>query len=308
MKPLALVIVIAFVLSGCNNLNDLRPVDPAVQIPQTVVNVVKDKFPQAEDLVFKPILQDKIWEVNLKSNADQYSSLVDYGKMWETFKIVSGAVPAALQESVQKSVFAGGTLSGYSTAYFATTAANKLIYEYKNEKYSFEWSGTTGSNGWAFFDPALYRITTYDLAELPASVNDTIRATANMTFVTAQTWIRTDDSRLYYVTANKFLNGMGDRVSMLFDGKGKLRWSSTAFSQPGVPTVSSNIETVPAAIQQYVDSLPELSGFGYNLKLMNNYGGLVSYYITLSKGEARCELYFDKDFNMLNKKYFVPLQ
>lgn len=306
MKPLALITALALAICSCNNLNDLRPTDPGKEIPEAAVKVVKDKFPKAEELVFKPILQDKIWEVKLKSESDRYSSLVDYGKMWETFKVSVDGVPAVLQESLQKTAFGNGTLSAYTTAFFAASAKNKLMYHFNGENYSFEWAGVNpSSNSWASFDPALYRITTYERADLPAFVSDTIRGIPNMNFVTAQTWVRLDYSKLYYVIGSN--NTQSERVSMLFDEKGKLRWSSTAFTEPGVTGVPSNLETVPAPIQQYVASLPELAGFAYERKLVSNYRGLTSYYITLTANTGRCELYFDQDFNVLNKKYAVIL-
>nr|WP_295930554.1 hypothetical protein [uncultured Dyadobacter sp.] len=308
MKSLALIMAIALAMCSCNNLNDLRPVDPATVIPEATVKVVKGKFPKAEDLVFKPILQDKIWEVKLKSEADRYTSLVDNGKMWETFKVSADGVPSALQESLQKTALGNGTLSAPATGFFAASTKNKLMYSFRGENYSFEWSGVNpGSNSWASFDPALYRITTFDKSDLPAFVSDTMKVIPNMNFVTAQTWVRLDYTKLYYVIGSTWDGTKSERVSMLFDEKGKLRWSSTAFTEPGVTGATSNLPTVPAQIQQYVAGLTELTGFEYERKLVSNYRGLTSYYIRLAAGAGRCELYFDQDFNVLNKKYAVTL-
>lgn len=309
MKPLALIIVLVLTLSACNDLKDLRPIDPGTEIPETVVKVVKAKFPKAEDLVFKPILEDKIWEVRLKSEADQYSSLVDYGKMWETFRIMPDGAPAALQESLQKTAFGNGTFSAYNTSFFATTAKHKLIYNFKNENYSFEWEDVYPNvNSSAAFDPSLYRITTYDIGDLPTFVKDTINAIPTLTFVVGYTWVRLDGSRAYYVVGKLNDGSLYDQLLLFFDDKGKLRWSSNLFTQPGLPRVSSNLETVPAAIEQYLDNAPELAGYQYEKKLINNVNGLTSYYIVVGVGSvSKCELYFDKDFNVLNKKYMVIL-
>lgn len=309
MKSLALILIAALALAGCNDLKDLRPVDPATQIPEKVVNVVKAKFPKGEDLVFKPILEDKIWEVKLKSEADRYTSLVDYGKMWETFKVMPDGIPSVLQTTLQKTAFGDGTLSGYTQGYFATNSNNKLLYNYKNENYSFEWGGVfpNGASS-ATFDPSLYRITTYEIADLPAFVKDTIKTFPKATFVVGYTWVRLDGSRRYYVTGKLNEGGTYDQFSMFFDDKGKLRWMSNLFTQPGVPVASSNLEPVPAEIKQYLDSTPELSGYQYERKLKSNINGLDSYYIVVTVGSvSRCELYFDKDFNVLNKKYTVLL-
>lgn len=309
MKTLALILVVALALTGCNDLKDLRPVGPGTEIPETVVNVVKAKFPKGEELVFKPILEDKIWEVKLKSEAEQYASLVDYGKMWETFKVVPGGAPSVLQESLQKTAFGDGTLSAYTTAYFATTAKNKLIYNFKNENYSFEWAGVYQNvNSSAVFDPSLYRIASYDIADLPAFVKDSIKTFPKATFVVGYTWVRLDGSKSYYVMAKLNEGGQYDQLSLFFDDKGKLRWMSNLFSQPGLPLVSSNLQPVPAGIEQYLASLPELAGYQYEKKLRSDVNGLDSYYIVVTVGSvSRCELYFDKDFNVLNKKYAVIL-
>lgn len=309
MKPFALIIVLAIALSGCNNLNDLRPEDPSKVIPQMVVNVVKDKFPKAEDLVFKPVLEDQIWEVKLKSDADRYSSLVDHGKMWETFKIMPDGVPSTLQEPLKKTAFGDGVLSAYSTAHFATTSKNKLIYNYKGENYSFRWDGVNPiANSSAAFDPILYRITTYELNDLPGFVKDTIAANPDMRFTVGYTWVRMDETKHYHVFTRQQKGDRFETVSMLFDDRGKLRWSSTFFSSLGNLSTNSNLETVPAEIKQQLDSLPELAGYEFERKLINNVNGLTSYYITVTVGSfSKCELYFDKDFNVLNKTYTVLL-
>lgn len=309
MKTLALILVVALALTGCNDLKDLRPVDPGTQIPETVVKVVKTKFPNADDLVFKPILEDKIWEVKLKSDAVQYSSLVDYGKIWETFKVMPDGVPPVLQESLKKTAFGDGTLSAYTTAYFATTANNKLIYNYKGEKYSFEWAGVyPNTNSSATFDLSLYRITTYDINDLPVAVRDTIKGRTGMTFVVGTTWVGLDDTKRYHVVANQKNGDRTDRISMFFDAAGKLQWSGTDRFKTGAPDSSWQLEAVPTEIEQYIAGIPELAGYQFESKRIHNVRGRISYYIVVRVGGVSwCEFYFDQDFNMLHKKYSVTL-
>ncbi|GGM94521.1 hypothetical protein GCM10010967_29760 [Dyadobacter beijingensis] len=307
MKALALILVLAMMLSGCNNLNDLRPVDPGTEIPEIAVKVVKAKFPKAEELVFKPILADKIWEVKLKSDAERYSSLVDYGKMWETFKILPNDIPSPLPEMVNRSAFGGGKLSGYTTSYYATTTPNKLIYNYKGEDYSFEWTGlgATGGPGAATFDPSIYRITTYEVNDLPVFVKDSLQKIPNLEFTVGYTWVRMDDSRKYYVMGRQKNTDRMETITMLFDDNGKLRWSSLAFSHPAAPN-NSNLDSIPPPITAYLEGMPELVGYEYVWKVVNNVQGLTSYYIKVRKGiTSECEIYFDKDFNVINKKFFV---
>lgn len=310
MKSLALIIVVAVVLSGCNNLNDLRPIDPYPEIPEATVKTVKEKFPKGEDLIFKPVLEDKIWEVKLKSDADRYTSLVDYGKMWETFKVSPDGVPSALVQSLDKTAFGGGVLSAHSIAYFATTAANKLIYNYKGEAYSFEWGGASsgGGNSTAGFDRFLYKIKTYEVNDLPVAVGDTIKARSGMTFTTGETWVGLDDTRRYFVTANQKYDSRGDRITMLFDEKGKLVWSYTDYFRTDVPDATWVLQTVPGEIEQYISNTLQVADYEYETKNISNVRGLTSYYIVLKiGGYSRCVLYFDKDFNMVNKKYSVIL-
>ena len=70
----------------------------------------------------------------------------------------------------------------------------------------------------------------------------------------------------------------------------------------------SNLETLPEPIKQYLDSQPELSGYEFETRLMNNVNDLTSYYIAVRVGSAsQCQIYFDKDFNMLTKSYTVTL-
>ncbi|PSL23215.1 hypothetical protein [Dyadobacter jiangsuensis] len=308
MKFLALITVLALTLTGCNDLKDLRPGDPGTEIPEPIVNVVKAKFPKAENLVFKPILEEKIWEVKLKSDADRYSSLVDYGKMWETFREVPGGVPAALTEALQKSRFANGTLSDYTTAFFATTANNKLIFNHRGQVYSFEWSGVGPSTPYALFDRMKYRIVTYDLSDLPGFVADTLRAIPGAKFSKGYTFVGMDDSKMYHTMTTVRYNQSVENVSMLFDSKGRQLWSSDKFIEIGVSGAVSNLQTVPQPIQDYLNNQPELNGFEYNLKLVSDYRGLTSYYISVNYLHGRHDVYFDKDFNVAYKRTVVRFE
>ncbi len=309
MKAHALSILLVLGIAGCNNLNDLRPTDPYPEIPEATVKTVKDKFPKGEELVFKPVLEDKIWEVKLKSDSDRYTSLVDYGKMWETFKVSFNGVPSALAESLGKTAFKDGTLSAHSTAYFAATTSNKLIYNYKGENYSFEWIGlTSNSNSSATFDRFLYRITTYEIGNLPAVARDTIQSRPGMTFVSGSIWVGLDETKRYYVVANQKYSSGTYRISMIFDANGKLQWSGTDHFQTGAPDSAWQLETVPTEIEQYIAGVPELAGYQYEIKRIHNVRGRLSYYFVLRVDNASwCELYFDQDFNMLHKKYSVRL-
>lgn len=309
MKAHALSIFLVLAITGCNNLNDLRPTDPYPEIPEATVKTVKDKFPKAEELVFKPVLEEKIWEVKLKSGADRYTSLVDYGKMWETFKVSPNGIPSALAESLAKTAFKDGTLSAHSTAYFATTTSNKLIYNYKGENYSFEWTGlTSNSNSSATFDRFLYRVTTYEIGDLPAAARDTIQSRPGMTFVSGSIWVGLDETKRYYVVANQKNVDRTDRISMIFDANGKLQWSGTDYFKTGAPDSSWQLETVPAEIEQYVAGVPELAGSQYESKRIHSVRGRLSYYFVLRVDSVSwCELYFDQNFSMLHKKYSVRL-
>jgi hypothetical protein len=316
MKTHILFIILSAFIYSCNGLNDERPVDPVPEIPAATVNAVKTKFPDAEELVFKPILENRIWEVKLRSAQQRYTSLVDFGKMWDTFKAIPDSMPTVLDKSLGKSKFAGGALSSYSIGTSAYgSKLYRLVYGFQGNNYSLEWSdyNVASQLGSAILDPSLYRITTFDIRDIPLVIKDFISARSQFTFVSAQTWVRLDYSKMYYVQVKiRKSAGRVDDGGLIFDAEGRIRWFGDGFTQAGVPTVSSNLDPVPEKIQQYIANSPELAGFEYQNKIVNELEGVKSYYLKMryenkSKTEM-CEMYFDPDANLLSKRYFLGLQ
>lgn len=316
MKTHLFIIILSVFIGSCNGLNDERPVDPVPEIPAATVNVVKTKFPNAEDLVFKPIMENRVWEVKLRADQQRYTSLVDFGKMWDTFKAIPDSMPRVLDRSLGKSKFSGGALSSYAigTSAYGSTLY-RLAYNFRGSDYSLEWAdysvGTRLGN--VVLDPSLYRITTFDIRDIPLTIKDFIGARSQFTFVSAQTWVRLDYSKMYYVQVKiRKSAGRVDDGGLLFDAQGKIRWFGDGFTQPGVTVTNSNLDIIPEKIRLFIENSPELAGFEYQNKIWNEFEGAKSYFLKMrieNKGSTEmCEMYFDDEENLLNKKYFVVLQ
>jgi hypothetical protein len=225
-------------------------------------------------------------------------------------------MPTVLDKSLGKSKFAGGALSSYSIGTSAYgSKLYRLVYGFQGNNYSLEWSdyNVASQLGSAILDPSLYRITTFDIRDIPLVIKDFISARSQFTFVSAQTWVRLDYSKMYYVQVKiRKSAGRVDDGGLIFDAEGRIRWFGDGFTQAGVPTVSSNLDPVPEKIQQYIANSPELAGFEYQNKIVNELEGVKSYYLKMryenkSKTEM-CEMYFDQDANLLSKRYFLGLQ
>ncbi|NIJ53791.1 hypothetical protein [Dyadobacter arcticus] len=315
MKTSALFVLSVLLITSCNQVNDLNPVDPNAE-PAAAVEVVKGRFPQAQNLVFKTIITSKIWEVAFGSGVDKYTSLVDKTKMWETFRANPDSVPILLNDLLLTSSFKGGTFSENAEDidfYPFAERRNRLIYTLNGADYSFNWYRYKGENYRptnVTFDKYKYKIQFSTQENFPQTLREYLTA-QSLTFRFGEVRVRLNDEKQYWIQVEFKRSGTDFLGFMLFDDKGKLKWTSREFNQPIPDDQVTNIETLPAVIQQHLDNSPELVGFRYYTsgldKWRSEFDGLSSYYLRLrNKDYAElCELYFDQDGNLLNQRYFI---
>ena len=311
----SLLIFGLLMLGACNQVNDLQPDEPG--IPEEAIGVVKKKFPNATDIVLKTLLDKKIWEVKFASNKDRYTSLADASKMWETFRANPDSVPALLGELLGGSSFQGGGFSVNSEdiAFYTTVERrNRLIYSFKGTDYAFGWQRYNGQNykpTTASFEFAMYKLAITDFQDFPTAVKDYILADKGLAFQNGEIRVLLNYEKQYMIRVNFTKNDKLLSGTMLFDDKGVLRWTSREFNQPDQYSPDSNIDSLPDPIARVLEQSDELNGFQFQSPELDRwrgeYNGVTSYYLRLrNKGNAEvCELYFDKDGVLLNKRYFV---
>jgi hypothetical protein len=318
MKLKLILLILPAMIWSCNEVNDLQPVEPET-VPQATIEIVRKAFPEAKDVVFKSLLNNKIWEAKFTSGTDKYTSLVDDVKMWETWREMPDSLPPFLQVVLDKTPFAGGNFSQNAediTYYKSYDRRNVATYSFRGADYFFEWfiNVTPNSPGTATFQLYKYRLNLFQEKELPSTIRKFIDSRPELKFSTAQVLVKPDYKKQFLV-ALEYKKGDNTRLgNLLFDEGGNLRWIDREFNRPEVYSEESNIKVMPPKIQQYLDGLTELTDFHPQTlpydQWRGEYDGVSSYYIRLyHRGNAEfCEMYFDQDENLLFKRYFVSFQ
>ncbi|MCE6987992.1 hypothetical protein [Dyadobacter sp. CY323] len=311
MKVWTVIVITILWAVSCNQVNDLNPVDPGTD-PTEAVKVVKSRFPNAKDLVFKTIMSSKVWEVGFNLEADKYTSLVDQTKMWETFRSNADTVPALLQDLMPGSVFIGGVFSDNAEDidfYPTSERRHRLIYKFNNTDYSFDWRRYQGTNYRptnATFELIKYHIPISKMEDFPEEIRTYMAGKKELTLVGGEARVMLNYEKQYWMQVFVKRNNQDYVGFLIFDEKGNLRWMSQDFTDN-----ATNLETLPKAIQRELDRSPELQGFKYMSpqydRYKGEYDGKLSYYLKLTSPSYSqvCELYFDQEGNLLNKRYFV---
>jgi hypothetical protein len=311
VKSWTVIVFTIFWTVSCNQVNDLNPVVPGTE-PREAVKVVQSRFPNATDVVFKTIMSSKVWEVGFKVDADKYTSLVDQTKMWETFRSNADTVPTLLKDLMPASIFTGGVFSDNAEDidYYRTSERrHRLIYKFNNTDYSFDWRRYQGTNFRptnATFELIKYHIHVSKMEDFPEEIRTYMAGKKELTLVAGETRVMLNYEKQYWMQVMFKRNNQDDLGFLVFDEKGNLKWMSRDFTPP-----AANLETLPEPIQRHLDQSPELKGMIYMFpqydKYKGEYDGKSSYYLKLtSPGYSQvCELYFDQEGNLLNKRYFV---
>ncbi|TLV02702.1 hypothetical protein [Dyadobacter luticola] len=318
MRVSSLLFIGLLWMFSCNQVN-LEPVDPSTE-PTEALQVVKTRFPNASDVVFKAIMPGDVWEVAFSNTNEKYLSLVDRTKMFETFKLRPDTLPQPLTSFMPRSTFKGGTFSDNGediSTYQDYNWRNRLLYNLNGTDYSFE----IVRNRAAPYTPVVvnfenykYHIHLSKVDDFPAAVRDFLSVRQNVTFRAGEARVKLNFEKHYWMQVSFMLYGKEALGYLLLDEKGKLIWSSKDFNLPPNYDASSNIDTLPEPIQNYLDQTPELATFNSKpekiYKWRSEYEGVVSYYLSMQQGDwttpsELCELYFDQDGNLLNRRAFV---
>ncbi|MCE7064589.1 hypothetical protein [Dyadobacter sp. CY326] len=315
MKAFALMIVCLLAITSCNQVNDLQTVEPE-PIPSKVIQRVKEQFPVAKDLVFRSLLEKQVWEVKFSSGMDKYVSMVDSLKMWQTFRYNPDSIPKQLTDLLNEGGFRGGKLSENTEDigfYTTPNRRNKAIYTFYGHDYVLDWLFVDARSVSLMFSPALYFVTSPKLRELPPKMQDFFNANPDLTYDQGDIYFLLNNEKLFDMQVSFDKDGQRVIGRMLFDSDGDLKWISRAFNEPATPQDPSNVDEMPDAMRQYIESSPELAEF-YTLnmaafKWRSEYKGFSSYYIQFSHKTVRqnCEMFFDKDGNLINKSYYFAL-
>ncbi|MCF2489441.1 hypothetical protein [Dyadobacter sp. CY347] len=296
-------------------MNHLEPLEPE-PVPSKVIAQVKQWYPNAENLVFKPLLEKLVWEVKFDEGAFKHSSLADSTKIWETYRFSAESAPPKMLAMVEKSAFKGGTFSANRDMIgtVAPDERNRLIYNLHGTDYVFNWVFVDNRVAGAAFEETLYWILYSDMGLLPQKAQAFIHADPLLKFESLELKVELDFKKYYNVLVSFDQAGVKTYANFIFSEGGDLKWFSRAFNEPQDLTGPPNYDKLPDAMQQYLDASPELAGFSSQpiaaMQWMSEYRGEKCYWIRYLNNTTFdfCDLQFDKDGNVVGKSYFIYFQ
>ena len=312
MRIIALVFTCLLAVTACNQVDGLQPVKPGA-VPSVLIRHVTDQFPQAENLVFKPLLEKRVWEVKFDAGNDKYESLVDSLKIWETMRYNPDELPAQMTDLMNSSAFKGGTFSENREAigfYNTGSRRNKNIYTFHGTDYIFDWLNVDGKLAGAMFQRGLYLIGVQDQKQLPDKIQRYLAENAELKFRHAELRVLLNYENIFEVEIGYVKDGRERVVYLYFDNNADLKCFTWGFNEPQSGGSPRNFDQIPDKIQQYLDESPELADFqtspvaGY--QWMSEYKGVKSYTIKFRHKvrSEECEFRFDMDGNLFYKMYF----
>ncbi|MCF0052162.1 hypothetical protein LXM25_18995 [Dyadobacter sp. LJ53] len=315
MRVIVLCILCLFSIASCNQVNRLEPIEPE-PVPGKVIEQIKQWYPNAENMVFKPLLEKLVWEVKFDEGADKYSTLADSTKIWETYRFSSENPPSKLLTLVGNSAFKGGTFSANrdQIGTVAPDQRNRLIYNLQGNDYSFNWVLVDNRIAGAAFEETLYWILYEDMSVLPQQTQTYIHADPNIKFVSVEVKISLNYTKSYNVLVSFDKDGVKTYANLLFNEAGDIKWFSRAFNEPDDPNSLPNFDELPDAIQEYIDASPELAGFTtqpvIGMKWMGEYRNAKCYTLRYLNNTTFdfCDLQFDGEGKLVNKSYFIYFQ
>ncbi|WP_353719439.1 hypothetical protein [Dyadobacter sp. 676] len=101
-----LSIVFSLFFWGCSNYKDLQSIPPET-LPESVIKVMSDAYPDATDATFRAVEKDELYEVNYKLNGNPFYAALDTRKILSVYRMY-GAVPDSMKRALPARSVQGG--------------------------------------------------------------------------------------------------------------------------------------------------------------------------------------------------------
>lgn len=293
MKNLSIVIyyVLSFLLFSCNSINDFQPKDQE-NIPASVIEDLKSKFPNAQQVVYKAIEEDKLWEATFISDSKKYYAALATSGVVASYILSSGISSSIFDLIVEKISFPRGSFSNFreNTRLSNTGTSPELSAKYviDSKDYIFTWFPLDNSR-------KKFVIQIQDYYKFNYTTNIFNNLPPNSQKIFKNNNLAQRESTIYLNEANEKtyrsvgLSADNKTVDYLFNHNGNILYSSQNF------TITYNKSAdFPAFAQQYLatnetqfKNFPIQSGvkfedngqIGYRFILYKAYPNLETYYL-----------------------------
>ncbi|MCF0063248.1 hypothetical protein MUK70_10275 [Dyadobacter chenwenxiniae] len=327
-----LLAALLLIIQGCA-IHE-TPLEDANTVPESVHNLIYEKFPDARNLSSIVIEKNKVYEVTFKLNDDKYSVVANGKGIISTARTTGEAIPDSLVNRLNNTIIKGGTFSDYRIITLIDGYPPHPTVNYRLNGTDF----VLTLAGSVFMAPYTKMILLWNLSDLPdkivqfidkrnkpnpAFVNtlvnlnqqtrDSLKVNNELSFRGAILYVNSDGTKTYEVNVSYF-GATSQRL--LFNGSGDLIWVSSfnAIRQYDQDLTKRNFDTnlTLKEMMTFTDILRASSHFfGFSLDVSDNlqnsfrneYAGLTSYTLFLSNNSPdRWTLYYDA-----NKKLIFPV-
>lgn len=299
-----LLIVLMSILNGCSNYKDQQVIPPET-LPESIIKVMSNAYPDATDATFQAIEKDRLYEVYYKLNGDPFYAALNTKKILSVYRMY-GTLPDSMRQSLPERSVSGGVADNYKEP-VPQINENKIFnskYTWGSRDYLLTWvqyKPTSATKYTIRLEPYVkfsYIIGKEDFSTLPAPAVSFLER-EKLRFATAKISINAKNEKEYEVNA---YTASSTNYDFSFDASGKLintSYRAEAFYY--------NIDEYPEKIQNFVKgstafaAMKILEGYKFSDPIGTGYG------ISLQGTSENCRLIFDQDGNFVNMTYQTAL-
>lgn len=299
-RQLFLLIALFFALEGCSNYKDQQDIPPET-LPESIIKVMSDAYPDATDATFQAIEKDKLYEVYYKLKGDSFYAALNTKKILSVYRMY-GALPDSMRQSLPEKSINGGGTEGFKEPVPQINDGNIYYarYTWDSRDYLLTWIRQDTAKPTKYMirlEPYVkfsYVIGKGELSTLPAPTVSFLER-EKLRFASATVSINDKNKKEYEVNAS---TASGTNYDFSFDADGKL--TNTIYR---AEAFYYNIDEYPEKIQNFVkgtsvfNSMKILEGYKFSDPSGTGYG------IILQGTDESCRLVFDQDGNFVNMTY-----
>ncbi|GAB3800081.1 hypothetical protein GCM10028819_24670 [Spirosoma humi] len=308
-KTIIGLLLLCVAVSSCNPVTDSQPAPQDDEVPSSAIQAVTEQFPQADEMIFKTVQKNQVWQVSFSQKATRYSAAANTQRLLVAYQTENRSVPDSLSSLVRNTVIDGGTFSNLRVqnySWFKDDSNNGLFvfadYDWLGNRYTFRWTITTINATTTYVTELFpyyqleYRTTT--LADLPAIIQESItRQPGEFSFATVQ--LDLQGKKRYAIS----LKQSSSTRQLQYTDEGVL----ISVYDPGQLQSLSALTQLPMPIQTYIQHTPELAGFGlggqFTMLAKTSYNQLETYQVTLQKGKQTWFMLFNGQGELLKRTY-----
>ncbi|HWV31918.1 MAG TPA: hypothetical protein VN038_19800, partial [Dyadobacter sp.] len=137
-KLLLLIVSILF-LNGCSDYKDQQVIPPET-LPEAIIKVMSNAYPDATDATFQAIEKDKLYEVYYKLKGNPFYAALNTKKILSVYRM-HGALPDSMKRALPSKNITGGAAEAYKEPEIqsGTNRSYSARYTWNNQAYLLSW-------------------------------------------------------------------------------------------------------------------------------------------------------------------------